>query len=386
MTEYSKLSSDQTFPDNALKREFLRLSARCPYPGCTWSGSFKEFEVHFLDCEFLPPEPTEVKSLQLGDGSLVESLSNLNTRIDSSERFVVQLTSRVDKAENNIRRLESQAGLSSASVREASLPMVPVSSVGATAHGDTSGAGASSSVVAVTPSELKATQDKMNTFEGIVTILDRELEKYSEQISSMGRQDRLFHDVMSTVERKSLEVERTMVSKDRAIMEVETRVNVMDQTSYDGTLLWKITNFNNVRENAIAGRATSVYSPPFYTSKTGYKMCTRIYPNGDGMGKGTHVSLFFVVMRGQYDALLRWPFRQKVTMMILDQSQHEHVIDSFRPDPTSSSFKRPTAEMNVASGCPLFMSLTALDSASIAYVRDNTLFVKVVVSLDGITT
>lgn len=85
----------------------------------------------------------------------------------------------------------------------------------------------------------------------------------------MERQDRLFHDVMSTVNRKSLEVERTMVSKDRAIMEVETRVNVMDQTSYEGTLLWKISNFRSIRENAIAGRATSVYSPPFYTSKTG---------------------------------------------------------------------------------------------------------------------
>ena len=31
-------------------------------------------------------------------------------------------------------------------------------------------------------------------------------------------------------------------------------------------------------------------------------------------------------MRGQYDALLRWPFRQKVTFMLLDQDNVEHVI------------------------------------------------------------
>ena len=48
---------------------------------------------------------------------------------------------------------------------------------------------------------------------------------------------------------------------------------------------------------------------------TGYKMCARLYLNGDGMGKGTHVSLFFVVMRGAYDALLKWPFRQKVLIV-----------------------------------------------------------------------
>lgn len=30
------------------------------------------------------------------------------------------------------------------------------------------------------------------------------------------------------------------------------------------------------------------------------------------MGKRTHLSLFIVIMRGEYDALLQWPFRNKV--------------------------------------------------------------------------
>lgn len=41
-------------------------------------------------------------------------------------------------------------------------------------------------------------------------------------------------------------------------------------------------------------------------------MCLRLYLNGDGTGRGTHLSLFFVVMRGKCDALLKWPFCQKV--------------------------------------------------------------------------
>lgn len=52
--------------------------------------------------------------------------------------------------------------------------------------------------------------------------------------------------------------------------------------------------------------------PAFYTARYGYKVCLRVYLNGDGTGKGTHVSLFFVVMKGDYDALLPWPFRHKV--------------------------------------------------------------------------
>ena len=123
----------------------------------------------------------------------------------------------------------------------------------------------------------------------------------------------------------------------------------------------------------------------FYPSySTGYKMCARIYLNGDGMGKGTHVSLFFVVMRGNYDALLKWPFRQKVTLTFLDQNNREHVLDAFRPDPTSSSIKRPVTEMNIASGCPLLLPLTTLDNPAHGYIKDNTAFIKIIVSVDDL--
>lgn len=50
----------------------------------------------------------------------------------------------------------------------------------------------------------------------------------------------------------------------------------------------------------------------FYTAKYGYKLCLRLYLNGDGTGKKTHLSLFIVIMKGEYDALLPWPFRNKV--------------------------------------------------------------------------
>ena len=100
----------------------------------------------------------------------------------------------------------------------------------------------------------------------------------------------------------------------------------------------------------------SLYSIPFYTSRHGYKMCARVYLNGDGMGKGTHLSFFFVVMKGPFDALLPWPFKQKVTLTIINQAGKKHVTDIFRPDPQSNSFQRPTQkEMNVASGCPMFI-------------------------------
>lgn len=112
-------------------------------------------------------------------------------------------------------------------------------------------------------------------------------------------------------------------------------------------------------------------------------MCARVYLNGDGMGKGTHMSLFLVIQKGEYDALLPWPFKQKVTLRLLDQQNgSRHVVDSFRPDITSSSFQRPVTEMNIASGCPLFISHVVLETPT--YLRDDTIFIKVVVDIEGL--
>ena len=104
-------------------------------------------------------------------------------------------------------------------------------------------------------------------------------------------------------------------------------------------------------------------------------MRVKLYPNGDGIAKGTHISVFFQIMKGPVDGLLQWPFRQKVALMIMDQDQVEHVIDVFLTDPTSSSFQRPGGGPNPASGCPTFMLQRDLENH--AYLRDDTLYIKV---------
>ncbi|XP_078604260.1 TNF receptor-associated factor 2-like [Branchiostoma floridae x Branchiostoma japonicum] len=229
-----------------------------------------------------------------------------------------------------------------------------------------------------------AMESRVATFEGIVAVLNREIEKCSATIEAYERQRRQDREIIESIERKMKSQERIIALKDVAFAEQDLRITSLEMTSYDATLLWKIQDFTRKRHDAITGKTTSIYSPCFYTSRTGYKMCARIYLNGDGMGKGSHISLFFVLMRGHFDGLLRWPFRQKVTFMLLDQNNREHVLDAFRPDPTSSSFKRPTSDMNIASGCPLFVPLSQLESTRHAYVRDDAIFLKIIVDTSDI--
>lgn len=171
--------------------------------------------------------------------------------------------------------------------------------------------------------------------------------------------------------------DRVAANHDIKLAEHSLRLDMMDCKNTEGVLLWKITEIRRRRREAVSGKTPSIYSQPFYSSQCGYKMCARMYLNGDGMGRGTHLSLFFVVIRGEYDALLPWPFSQKVTLVLIDQVTQRHISDTFRPDPQSSSFARPRSEMNVASGCPLFVSLATLDGGG--YIKDDAMFIKIII-------
>ena len=146
-------------------------------------------------------------------------------------------------------------------------------------------------------------------------------------------------------------------------------VQTLQATSYSGTFIWKIPEVQRRRGEARSGKTVSLYSAPFYTSRHGYKMCLRLYMDGDGSGKVTHLSFFLTLMRGEYDALLTWPFRQTVT---LDQDRQKDIFQSFRPDPSLSSFQRPINEMNIASSCPKFVPLSIMENPS--FVKDDTMF------------
>ena len=65
-------------------------------------------------------------------------------------------------------------------------------------------------------------------------------------------------------------------------------------------------------------------SQPFYTHLCGYKMTLNVYVNGCDEGKGTHISLFTGIMRGEFDYHLNWPFQGSLAVTLLDQEGEEH--------------------------------------------------------------
>ena len=60
-------------------------------------------------------------------------------------------------------------------------------------------------------------------------------------------------------------------------------------------------------------------------------MCLGVDSNGYGSGKGTHVSVFVAVMKGEHDDQLQWPFKGKIVVEMVnwreDKGHHEVTFD-----------------------------------------------------------
>ncbi|CAF1045056.1 unnamed protein product [Rotaria sp. Silwood1] len=251
--------------------------------------------------------------------------------------------------------------------------------------------GASSSIASnnndnINP-QIQEIYERINTFtSGIQTIHDDTQRLSSESIrlqSSIESVTQEFSRIKLSIEEQSSflgTVKPNHESFQENVATLKQKIDDMQCVSYDGTLIWKISNVHQKMMDAQSERQTSTDSPPFYSSSTGYKMRARLYLNGNDNARRTHMSLFFVLMRGPNDAILKFPFNYKVTFCLYDQTpQQRHIVDSFRPDIKSNSFQRPQSEMNIASGIPKFFPLTMIQQEGNPYVRDDAMFIKVMV-------
>ena len=187
---------------------------------------------------------------------------------------------------------------------------------------------------------------------------------------------------ISALRTRITQLEKQIQSTNAALMERDYCLSLLENSSHDGSMIWTIPQFSQHKADAANGKYTSMLSLPFYSGRYGYKMCLCLYIMGDGIGKGTHLSLFFVVMRGEFDNILQWPFTHKVTFKLINQAGGRDIVYTFQPDPMSRSFRKPKSDMNLADGCPRFVSHTELERGG--FVVDDTIFIKCMVDTSKI--
>jgi len=143
-------------------------------------------------------------------------------------------------------------------------------------------------------------------------------------------------------------------------------------------LSWKINGIGKILSQS--DQKTVIDSAPFYSATSGYKLKVSIHPKGDKAHSGNmYLSVFLVIMEGEYDAVLPWPFHQKVFFTLVDQqeeSKEKKNIDmEFITDPSLESCAKPTKVKKSGVGFTRFISHKNLKTRR--YILNDSLLLQV---------
>ena len=126
-----------------------------------------------------------------------------------------------------------------------------------------------------------------------------------------------------------------------------------------------------------------IYSPSFYTSPGGYKMCVRVFASGVKEGKGTHVSIYAYLMKGENDDHLPWPFTGTVTFELLNQLEdknHYSMAGTFLPGeiPSQRVVSRERSSNGYGTPCYISHSDIGYNAAkNCQYLKDDCLYFRI---------
>ncbi|PAA62523.1 hypothetical protein BOX15_Mlig010453g3 [Macrostomum lignano] len=164
--------------------------------------------------------------------------------------------------------------------------------------------------------------------------------------------------------------------------EIEFRLLNLESTNYDGFLVWKVSNFTKRRREAIDKRVTSIFSQPFLSRHQDFKFRVRLFLNGNKSGKGSHVSVYLVLMQHEFDDIQEWPLKATVSFKMVNlRNRADDVAKTVRFD---SGNQRPSGreDLSVCCGEAKFMSISQLENSD-RFVKNDSFYLEVDAAVDG---
>ena len=138
-------------------------------------------------------------------------------------------------------------------------------------------------------------------------------------------------------------------------------------------LVFKVDGYSSMKCN---GETFS--SRSFFTSPRGYKMNVKIYPDGEGEGKGGHVSVYVFILEGPYDRNLSWPFAGIVKLELLNQLSDKHHYSE-----NLTILKKADIQVGDGRGFPFFIRHAKLQCQDEHFLVDDTFYFRVSIKVDS---
>ena len=135
-------------------------------------------------------------------------------------------------------------------------------------------------------------------------------------------------------------------------------------------VIFKLAGYARKKE-----KNTRFFSNPFYTSSGGYNMHIGVDANGFGNGKGTHITVSAVLLKGRYDDQLHLPFQGTVRYELLNQ-----LADDNHYSRVAVHYAGNNTYVGVSKGHNKFFphsSLLCDPATNTQYLLDDTLYFRV---------
>ncbi|PFX13911.1 TNF receptor-associated factor 4 [Stylophora pistillata] len=272
------------FPDKATERKILSFGIKCPSEGCEWTGELREKEVHLSSCDY-----KDVPCLNTNCLVKVQRKYLFDHVFVSCDWRVVMC----DHCGEPQPQCHMQDHIDQCSQFPVTCP---------------NNCGCSIPRGRVRRGEVDShLQDFMKVHLDLACV---KLRKTEDKLETL--QKRLEGKTFSTVMARN------------------------ESPLYPFKYVWKVSGFSDKMRQAKAGEQRKLESDPFYTEDYGNRLKLRIYPYGRKSARSSHLSVFIVVLKGEYDAILPWPFKRKMRFTLIDQQEDPEKQKNVSKDHLSS--------------------------------------------------
>ena len=161
---------------------------------------------------------------------------------------------------------------------------------------------------------LDASSNELKRLQGESDGLFAKSMGFSEEVQALeNAQKTQFSQVNEEIEKEGLVVVQTVGSLTHLRHALVTKSDP-DSQFLTPPVTFTLDNFHKRKNNN-----EFWLSPYFYSHKYGYRMQLKVFPNGTGEGAGTHISMFVLIVPGEFDDLLMWPFCGIITVHLINQ-------------------------------------------------------------------
>ena len=187
---------------------------------------------------------------------------------------------------------------------------------------------------------LRISQEQQEVFENKLEQKDKQIKRIEQKLEKQGQefqeqlggQQKEFQqqlqqrdDQIRKVQLKNEELQQLV---ERNFQQMLPMINKMQlyTDNFVPTYMYDITLSNY---QAVKRGYGYIDSPPRYTHPGGYKYKLRLWPNGLGVGNGTHVTVAVYSVKGDHDAELKFPVNFIIFLQLLNQhrDQGHHTRD-----------------------------------------------------------